>query len=305
MALPSLLGALIAFGVVIGPAYSLAMEKEDGTLLRHRAVPDGLVGYFSGQMLLQSLSLVPQLIVILVPSFLLFDGLMAHPNGWFTVLWVIVLGLLAALPIGMIIGALVPGVQKVGMWGMLPIMVLAGISGIFYPVQQLWGWVQVVAQVFPMYWMGLGMRSAFLPDAALVNEIGESWRTLETVLVLGCVGRGRRRRDTDRAASDGAQADRLAGRGRSRGHHAVGQVSPQSEGVHNRIALLRVEQGVSRRELADALGVHYQTVGYLERGEYNPSLHLALRIAEFFGVPVDVIFSIQPFPRVSDMTNSA
>jgi len=185
VALPSILGALIAFGVVIGPAYSLAMEKEDGTLLRHRAVPDGLVGYFSAQMLLQSLSLVPQLIVILVPSFLLFDGLMAHPGGWLTVLWVIVLGLLAALPIGMIIGALVPGVQKVGMWGMLPIMVLAGISGIFYPVQQLWAWVQVVAQAFPMYWMGLGMRSAFLPDSAVVNEIGESWRTLETVLVLG------------------------------------------------------------------------------------------------------------------------
>jgi ABC-2 type transport system permease protein len=185
VALPSILGALIAFGVVVGPAYSLAMEKEDGTLLRHRAVPDGLVGYFSGQMLLQTLSLVPQLTVILVPSFVLFDGLMAHPRGWFTVLWVIFLGLLAALPIGMIIGALVPGVQKVGSWGMLPIMVLAGISGIFYPVQQLWGWVQVVAQAFPMYWMGLGMRSAFLPDSAVVNEIGESWRTPETVLVLG------------------------------------------------------------------------------------------------------------------------
>jgi ABC-2 type transport system permease protein len=71
------------------------------------------------------------------------------------------------------------------MWGMLPIMVLAGISGIFYPIQQLWGWVQVVAQAFPMYWMGLGMRSAFLPDAAAAAEIGDSWRTLETVLVLG------------------------------------------------------------------------------------------------------------------------
>ena len=85
----------------------------------------------------------------------------------------------------------------------------------------------------------------------------------------------------------------------------MGQVSQQGEGVHNRITLLRVEQGVSRRELADALGVHYQTVGYLERGEYNPSLHLALRIAEFFGVPVEVIFSTRPFPRVSDMTHSA
>jgi DNA-binding XRE family transcriptional regulator len=71
-----------------------------------------------------------------------------------------------------------------------------------------------------------------------------------------------------------------------------------SDAVHNRIALLRAEQGVSRRELADALGVHYQTVGYLERGEFNPSLHLALRIAAFFGVPVEVIFSIEPFPRL-------
>lgn len=185
VALPSILGALVAFGVVIGPAYSLAMEKEDGTLLRHRAVPDGLVGYFSGQLLLQSMSLLPQLVVILVPSFLIFDGLMSDASGWFTVVWVILLGMLASLPIGMVIGSLVPGVQKVGMWGMLPIMVLAGISGIFYPIQQLWGWVQVVAQVFPMYWMGLGMRSAFLPDGAVVQEIGGSWRTWETVAVLG------------------------------------------------------------------------------------------------------------------------
>ena len=43
--------------------------------------------------------------------------------------------------------------------------------------------------------------------------------------------------------------------------------------VHNRIAVLRTDRRVSRRELAKALGVHYQTVGYLERGEYAPSLH--------------------------------
>ena len=77
----------------------------------------------------------------------------------------------------------------------------------------------------------------------------------------------------------------------------MGQVT---ESVHNRIALLRAEQGVSRRELATALGVHYQTVGYLERGENSPSLDLALRIAAFFGVPVETVFSLTPFPRVSD-----
>ena len=71
-----------------------------------------------------------------------------------------------------------------------------------------------------------------------------------------------------------------------------------SEVVYNRIAMLRAERKVSRRELADALGVHYQTVGYLERGEYSPSLYLALRIAGYFEVPVEVIFSTEPFPRL-------
>ncbi|TGN65924.1 ABC transporter permease [Nocardioides eburneiflavus] len=153
--------------------------------MRAKAVPHGLVGYFAGQLVLHSASLLPQTVAVLVPSFLLFDGLMAHPSGWFTIAWVVVLGLLATLPIGMAVGALVPSVQKVGMWGMLPVMVLAGISGIFYPIQALWGWVQVVAQLFPMYWMGLGMRSAFLPDSYVGAEIADSWRTWETVAVLG------------------------------------------------------------------------------------------------------------------------
>lgn len=71
-----------------------------------------------------------------------------------------------------------------------------------------------------------------------------------------------------------------------------------SETIYNRIAMLRAERGISRRDLAEALGVHYQTVGYLERGEFRPSLYLALRIAQYFEVPVEVVFSIEPFPRI-------
>jgi ABC-2 type transport system permease protein len=67
---------------------------------------------------------------------------------------------------------------------MFPVLVLVGISGIFFPIQSLWGWVQTLAQLFPMYWVGLGMRSAFLPEGAAALEIGGSWRTLQTVLVL-------------------------------------------------------------------------------------------------------------------------
>jgi len=79
----------------------------------------------------------------------------------------------------------------------------------------------------------------------------------------------------------------------------MGQVT---DTVHNRIAMLRVERGVSRRELSEALGVHYQTIGYLERGEYSPSLFLALRIAEYFEVPIEVVFSTEPFARIGSKT---
>jgi DNA-binding XRE family transcriptional regulator len=72
----------------------------------------------------------------------------------------------------------------------------------------------------------------------------------------------------------------------------------RTELVYNRIAMLRAERGMTRRQLADGLGIHYQTVGYLERGEFRPSLDLALRLARFFGVPVEVIFSLEPFPRL-------
>lgn len=78
-----------------------------------------------------------------------------------------------------------------------------------------------------------------------------------------------------------------------------------SDNVHNRIAMLRAERGISRRELSEALEVHYQTVGYLERGEYSPSLHLALRIAEYFEVPVEVVFSSTPFARLGSESAEA
>jgi ABC-2 type transport system permease protein len=184
-AMPSILGALIAFGLVIGPGYSLAMEKEDGTLLRSKAIPHGLTGYVTGQVVLHSLSLVPSLLVILVPGMFLFDGLMQNGlSGWVTVIWVTVLGLLSTLPLGIGLGSVVPSVQKMGTWGFFPVMALTAISGIFFPIQSLWTWVQGLAQVFPIYWLGLGMRSAFLPDAAAAIEIGGSWRTGLTILVL-------------------------------------------------------------------------------------------------------------------------
>lgn len=74
--------------------------------------------------------------------------------------------------------------------------------------------------------------------------------------------------------------------------------------VHNRLPVLRAERGLSRKALADAVGVNYQTIGYLERGDFNPSLELALKLSAFFGLPVEMIFSLSPFRPLSEAMKS-
>jgi putative transcriptional regulator len=64
----------------------------------------------------------------------------------------------------------------------------------------------------------------------------------------------------------------------------------EEERVANRVEDLRTRANLSRQELAEAVGVHYQTIGYIERGEYSPSLVLALRIASVLGASVEEIF---------------
>lgn len=73
----------------------------------------------------------------------------------------------------------------------------------------------------------------------------------------------------------------------------------QVAGIYNRLPVLRVERGLSRQALAEAVGVNYQTIGYLERGEYSPSLELAFRISEFFDLPIEAIFARRPFRPLS------
>ena len=78
------------------------------------------------------------------------------------------------------------------------------------------------------------------------------------------------------------------------------QVQDEQPQFYTRLPVLRAERGMSRKELAELAGVHYQTIGYLERGEYSPSLVLALRIAAALGVPLDAVFSLTPFTSMAD-----
>ncbi len=80
----------------------------------------------------------------------------------------------------------------------------------------------------------------------------------------------------------------------------MGRKPKTDDPVYSRIEEFRIRAGLSRTELADAVGVHYQTVGYLERGEYAPSLALALRLAELLDVSIEQLFSLTPFPPTQE-----
>jgi ABC-2 type transport system permease protein len=184
LVLPSILGMNVALGM-ISMSQQLTADREDGTLLRAKATPNGMLGYLAGKIVSVSGSLVADLAIFLIPAMFIIPGLaISSLSSWLTLIWVLALGMLAALPIGAVLGSAFTSARSQGLIT-LPILGLIAISGIFYPIASLPDWLQWIAQLFPIYWLGLGMRSAMLPGSAVSVELGESWRHLETIGVLG------------------------------------------------------------------------------------------------------------------------
>ncbi|MFX0574211.1 ABC transporter permease [Nocardia nepalensis] len=186
LALPSILGMLVAFNGMFGIAQMLAMDRQDGTLLRAKATPNGMVGYLIGKIVTTAGWVVIPFLIILIPGLFLVDGTaMDSVGSWLSLIGIVALGMIATMPVGSVLGSLFSNPRTIGFVS-LPIMGIVAISGIFYPITSMPGWLQGVAQVFPVYWVGLGMRAAMLPGDAVAIELGDSWRHLETIAVL-CV----------------------------------------------------------------------------------------------------------------------
>jgi ABC-2 type transport system permease protein len=184
LVVPSVLGMFVAFGVLLVIQY-LAADREDGTLLRAKTLPAGITGYLVGKLVNVSATILLYLAMLLIPGLFIVDGLEpGRPSSWLTLAWVLLLGLTATQTIGAMLGALISNPRATGYLSVF-VMGLAAISGIFYPVTALPQWLQWTAQAFPMYWLGLGMRSALLRDSAAAVEIGQSWRHIETAAALG------------------------------------------------------------------------------------------------------------------------
>lgn len=87
---------------------------------------------------------------------------------------------------------------------------------------------------------------------------------------------------------------------RTTSEHSAPEPAGRKLTLYNRLPVLRAERRLSRKDLAAAVGVNHQTVGYLERGDYNPSLELAFRLSLYFGLPIEAIFATKPFRPLSE-----
>jgi ABC-2 type transport system permease protein len=182
--LPGFLGMMAAWSG-LAAAGMLAVEREDGTLLRAKAIPGGMVGYLVARVVMLYLVAMATLAIILATGLFFVPELLSTPPArWLIAIGVLTLGMLATMPWAAMIGSLVTSPQAAFGLIMLPIGGLAAISGIFYPITAMADWVQTLAQFFPVYWLGHGMRAALQPDA-VAAEIGGSWRYVEMLSVLG------------------------------------------------------------------------------------------------------------------------
>lgn len=184
MVLPSLIGMSIAFGGLAGPAMQLTTDREDGTLLRAKATPDGMLGYLVGKIWFFGLTTLATLVLLAIPAATVIGDLRIDGRTALLLPVIFVVGMVATVPIGAALGSLFKSSAQ-SMLVMLASFLLIAISGIFYPITALPTWLQWVGQVFPFYWLGLGTRSAMLPAGAEAAEIGDSWRTAEMFGVLG------------------------------------------------------------------------------------------------------------------------
>lgn len=144
--LAGVFGLMVAVGAVFGIAGSLAVEREDGTLLRAKAIPHGMVGYLVARVLSAALATAVGLVIIILPGLLFVPDLVATGAGWWTLAWVFVLGVLAMLPWGAVAGSVARSPNALFGITMLPITGITAISGIFYPIAALPGWLATVAQ---------------------------------------------------------------------------------------------------------------------------------------------------------------
>jgi ABC-2 type transport system permease protein len=166
-------------------AIQIPIERDRGVLKRLAGTPMPRAAYFIGKVVMVLVTGILETALLVLVAWALY-GLPLPDSGWkwVTFGWVSLLGITACTLCGIAFSS-VPREGKRAPAVVTPVaLVLQFISGVFFSFNQLPGWMQQVASIFPLKWMTQGMRSVFLPDAMGSAEPGGSWDLPMVALVL-------------------------------------------------------------------------------------------------------------------------
>ncbi|GAA1838220.1 ABC transporter permease [Agromyces salentinus] len=175
--LPSIITIQLLFITCYGLATVIVTEREDGTLIRARSLPNGLRAYSTGLLTRTMCELVEMMVLTLViAAIILGSSFDVGPAGVAVILGMLVLGTVALTTFGFVLGTVFKNPRSVGGWGFLVVGALAYVSGLVQPLVSMPAWVQVIGQGSPLFWIGQAFRWAFLPPEAGAMEPGGDWQ---------------------------------------------------------------------------------------------------------------------------------
>ncbi|MCE7009008.1 ABC transporter permease [Kibdelosporangium philippinense] len=183
----SMVGAGIIATSFVNLSVSVALDREDGTLMRLRGTPMPAVSYFLGKIILVFVASLAETVLVLVVGVGLFGlDLPTDPAKWLTFAWVFVLAVVSCSLIGIFTASLAKSASSASAVANLPYVGLQFISGVYMnPITWLPAGMVTVASFFPVKWAAQGFRSVFLPDSMTKYEMAGSWELGKTALVLG------------------------------------------------------------------------------------------------------------------------
>ena len=181
--------SLVGLTGMVTVTQTLATDREDGTLLRLRCTPRAFLPYLVGRTVVTTATTGFAIVVLLVgAAAALSVPLTSDPLRWIAFAGVLLLGFAATVPLGALLGALVPNPRGAVALVMLVVLGLCAVSGLFFPVDVLPGWLQPVAAVSPLTHVGTGVRATVLPEAVARDALADVPRSLAVLAAWAVAG---------------------------------------------------------------------------------------------------------------------
>ncbi|WIM88895.1 ABC transporter permease [Candidatus Mycobacterium wuenschmannii] len=181
--------SMLAYGILstsfINLGISIAADRDTGALRRLRGTPTTALSYFIGKIFLVAIVSLAEAVLLVSVGLAFFQlRLPSTVFGWFTLIWVFLLGTVSCSLLGIFISNLASNAVAAAVVTNGPAVGLQFVSGTYVPLVVLPGWMLVVGSLFPVKWMAQGFRSVLLPPQMAAFEPAGNWEHWHTFLVL-------------------------------------------------------------------------------------------------------------------------